>query len=47
MDTVVTVLAFGWAISGVVAAFASGKPGVWRAAIWLGPIAFFVFPPEE
>ena len=33
-----------WAVCGVLAAFANGKPGLWRVTIWLGPIAFFLLP---
>ena len=34
-----------WAGSGFVAACLHGKPGLWRGAIWLGPITFLLFPP--
>lgn len=44
MGTIVWVLGFLWGLSGAVAAFASGKPGLWRLTIWLGPLAFFLFP---
>lgn len=46
MEGIVTVLAIGWAISGVAAAFMHGRPGLWRFTIWLGPTAFVLFPPD-
>lgn len=47
METLAWLVGLGWAICGVVAAFASGRPGLWRVAIFLGPLAFFLFPPAE
>jgi hypothetical protein len=46
MDTLVWIIGFGWGLCGVTAAFMSGKPGLWRGTIVLGPLAFFLFPPE-
>ncbi len=47
MGTLFVVGGILWALSGAIAAFVSGKPGLWRLTIWMGPLAFFVFPPRN
>ncbi len=47
METLGWLLGFAWGISGAVAAFMHGNLGLWRITIFLGPLAFFVFPPRD
>jgi hypothetical protein len=47
MESVGWIIGVGWALGGAAAAFAHGKPALWRITIFLGPIAFLVFPPEK
>ncbi len=47
MEVVMTMIGFGWGLLGVFAAFAAGKPGLWRVTMWLGPFAFFVVKPDR
>lgn len=47
MEAIATVFGLIWALCGTAAAFMHGKPGLWRITIWLGPIAFFIFPPSD
>ncbi|HEV3022459.1 MAG TPA: hypothetical protein VGX76_08325 [Pirellulales bacterium] len=41
------LLGAGWGVCGAAAAFMSGKAGLWRMTIWLGPLAFLLFPPDQ
>ena len=47
MESTFACLGFLWGIVGVMAAFSAGKPGLWRTAIFLGPLAFLVFKPKS
>jgi len=47
MEALGTVLGIGWALCGVVAAAMHGSLALWRITIFLGPLAFFVFPPRD
>ena len=46
MESIGFVLALGWGGCGVVAAALHGNLGLWRVTLFLGPLAFFVFPPK-
>lgn len=47
MGTVACAIGLVWGLCGVIAAFASGKPWLWRVTIWLGPLAFFICRPHK
>ena len=42
METLAFILGVGWALIGVVGAFASGKSYLWRAGIVLGPFVWLM-----
>jgi len=46
METLVWLFGAGWGLCGAAAAFMSGNAGLWRITLWLGPVAFLLFPPE-
>lgn len=46
MESIAVGFGVIWALCGAAAAFMNGKPGLWRITIWLGPLAFFLFPPQ-
>jgi len=47
MEPLACLFGVGWALCGIIAAFTSGKPGLWRFTIWLGPLAFFVLRHQD
>jgi hypothetical protein len=47
MSSIAWFVGLAWGICGAAAAFTSGRPGLWRVTIWLGPLAFLLFPPKD
>jgi len=47
MTIVFAVLGFLWGLAGVIAAAMNGRFWLWRITIWLGPLAFLLFPPRN
>lgn len=47
MDAFFWLCGVGWGVSGFVAVCRAGCPGMWRVAIFMGPLAFLAFQPRE
>ena len=47
MEILFSIIGFGWGLSGVIAAYMFGHFWLWRITIWLGPLAFLIFPPKQ
>ncbi|HWB14472.1 MAG TPA: hypothetical protein VG826_34925 [Pirellulales bacterium] len=47
MDALAWIFGVAWALCGAAAAARVGNLGLWRITIWLGPLAFFIFPPRD